>query len=293
MRIYTIGHLPLETYVDFVQNLQRYHVNCVVDVRRNPEVLAYREFCGQELKENLNKEKILYLSFEEEFGGLETIMSNHKTSGYKRCIETEGFKKGMLRLKTGVEKGFCIALLGSDVLPYKCIRCKVIGKFLFENDWEVIHILKGGRIVSQQSIEEHEMNVEEERIKKNEESKKLGRDGEELVANHLILKGYRILQKNWNLYKGCEIDIIAFKDNKLHAVEVKTRRDDSIMKPEQAVDDTKLVHIRKAINEYRYRNSLMNIECQIDTAAVVLRNEQDYDIRIFEDVVRRCSWFYK
>ena len=51
----------------------------------------------------------------------------------------------------------------------------------------------------------------------------LGQIGEELAATYLMNKGYRILHRNWNLHRGCELDIVAMKDGKLHFVEVKTR----------------------------------------------------------------------
>ena len=54
-------------------------------------------------------------------------------------------------------------------------------------------------------------------------NKELGAIGEELAANYLVKSGYRLLHRNWRLKGGCEIDIVAFKDNALHFVEVKTR----------------------------------------------------------------------
>lgn len=68
----------------------------------------------------------------------------------------------------------------------------------------------------------------------------LGRIGEELAANYLVKNGFYILERNWRSKYGYEIDIIAFKDNILHFVEVKTRRS-SFVDPLSAIDSKKQV----------------------------------------------------
>ncbi len=50
----------------------------------------------------------------------------------------------------------------------------------------------------------------------------LGRRGEAIAANYLVLNGYKILERNWR-YGKAEVDIIAEKDDFLVIVEVKTR----------------------------------------------------------------------
>jgi putative endonuclease len=50
----------------------------------------------------------------------------------------------------------------------------------------------------------------------------LGSEAEQLVAEHLKKKGYKILDRNWRR-PTCEIDIIAQKDSAVYFVEVKFR----------------------------------------------------------------------
>jgi putative endonuclease len=50
----------------------------------------------------------------------------------------------------------------------------------------------------------------------------LGSEAEQLVAEHLKEKGYKILDQNWRR-PTCEIDIIAQKDSAVYFVEVKFR----------------------------------------------------------------------
>lgn len=290
--MFTIGHLPQLSISRFFDYLTRNHVNCVVDIRQNPEAVVCGDFKGSLLFDALRARNILYMSFNKEFGHINTSISYSSISLYRQCVQSVAFVSGIKRLERGVEKGFNIVLLGSSALPVNCIRYNVIGRYLIEQGWQVLHILEDGIVVSQQALLEREKKIVEERIKKNNYAKQLGNEGEELAALYLMQNGYRILDRNWNLHRGCELDIIAFKDNKLHAVEVKTRTDDGVMLPEQAVDDKKLKNINSALTEYRYRNQLQFFDVQIDTIAVTIRTKGDYTIKMFEDVMRRTKWFY-
>ncbi|MCB5230402.1 MAG: YraN family protein [Candidatus Cloacimonas sp.] len=54
------------------------------------------------------------------------------------------------------------------------------------------------------------------------EAKKLGKIGERLAAEYLTDNGYQVIRRNYHTRYG-EIDIIAFKDDEIVFVEVKTR----------------------------------------------------------------------
>ena len=101
---------------------------------------------------------------------------------------------------------------------------------------------------------------------------KLGQNGEELAGDYLMKHGFRILHHNWNLHKGCELDIVATKDNELHFIEVKTRSKVTPLtgEPEQAITDAKLRNIVRAI--YRYQDMYhIDMEMHIDAIGVWLR----------------------
>lgn len=70
------------------------------------------------------------------------------------------------------------------------------------------------------------------------ESHDLGRNGEEKAAALLTEKGYRILHRNWKSGK-LEIDIIAETNDYVVFVEVKTRSDDYLEEPSEAVTPEK------------------------------------------------------
>lgn len=78
---------------------------------------------------------------------------------------------------------------------------------------------------------------------------KIGIKGEQLAEEFLLKKGYTIINRNWRSGKK-EIDIIAFKDNILAIVEVKTRTGSTFGYPEEAVNSRKQQHLREAAAAY-------------------------------------------
>jgi putative endonuclease len=110
----------------------------------------------------------------------------------------------------------------------------------------------------------------------------LGIIGEELAANMLAQKGYTILHKNWNLHKGYELDIVAMKDNVVVFSEVKTRKSESLQKPEEAVNARKIQHIIKAANFYiKYYH--IDAVIRFDIIAIVYKNANEYKINHIEN----------
>lgn len=89
------------------------------------------------------------------------------------------------------------------------------------------------------------------------DKRRLGDKGERIAVKHLKRKGYKILEKNY-VAGGYEIDIIAFKDNVLAFVEVKTRSESSIgrfeARPASSVTPEKQRKIFKTANYYKAYN---------------------------------------
>ena len=99
----------------------------------------------------------------------------------------------------------------------------------------------------------------------------VGRKGEDITVDFLKKLGFFIFKRNYSCRFG-EIDIIAEKDDLLLFVEVKTRFEDFMVSPEEAVDVLKQKRIKhtardfisKLHREYRYR---------FDVSAVTVRAE--------------------
>jgi len=113
-------------------------------------------------------------------------------------------------------------------------------------------------------------------------NKELGQIGEELACNYLMKEGYRLLHRNWRLNGGCEIDIVAFKDNSLHFVEVKTRTSD-FTSPLQAVNMEKIRHVSRAAFTYK-RYFGYTYDTRIDAIGIVYRTYSDYELKFIPDV---------
>lgn len=99
-----------------------------------------------------------------------------------------------------------------------------------------------------------------------------GEQGEKLAAEHLMQKGYQILETNW-CFKNVEIDIIAQKDDTLIIAEVKTRTGSYFGEPEVFVKRDKQKHLVKAANAYIEKNNL-DLEVRFDIVAIVITKEQ-------------------
>jgi putative endonuclease len=113
------------------------------------------------------------------------------------------------------------------------------------------------------------------------EHNELGNIGEQLAVDLLLQKGYQIIERNWRYLKA-EIDIIAQKEPKtLVVVEVKTRSNSFIGKPEEFVTDKKIKLLVKAANEYVITHKL-DVEVRFDIIAIV-KNTKYQKVEHLED----------
>lgn len=94
-----------------------------------------------------------------------------------------------------------------------------------------------------------------------------GKIGEQHAVDHLIKKGYKILELNWQ-FKHKEIDIIASDGKNLVIVEVKARTAPYLTEPEDAVTLKKQKFLILAANEYIQIKNI-EIETRFDIITVV------------------------
>ena len=106
--------------------------------------------------------------------------------------------------------------------------------------------------------------------------KKVGRIGEDIAAQFLERKGYRVIEKNYRKPWG-EIDIIAEKGGTVRFVEVKAVSRESFpdgsremdYRPEEMVDLRKLRKLARTANLYMERTKDER-EFQIDVVGVIM-----------------------
>jgi putative endonuclease len=110
----------------------------------------------------------------------------------------------------------------------------------------------------------------------------LGRAGEEAAVAYLQKKKYRVVGRGFRFHRG-EIDIIAYDQDVLVFIEVKTRRSLDFGRPEEAVTPSKQRQIRKLAEVYLMLNQLGDIPCRFDILSLFSDSRQGYHIHHIAD----------
>jgi putative endonuclease len=106
-------------------------------------------------------------------------------------------------------------------------------------------------------------------------TREIGILGEDIAANFLEQKGYKILDRNYKFavlgpQKG-EVDIIAKKGDQICFIEVKTLTSEKSFSPEAKVDFIKMRKIVKTAQSWMMKNRIgFDSPWQIDVVAVVI-----------------------
>lgn len=111
----------------------------------------------------------------------------------------------------------------------------------------------------------------------------LGVWGEDCAASYLEEQGYVIAERDWSLGKR-DLDIIALSDDRkfLVVVEVKTRQDDELTEPEEAVDAAKIRNLAVAANAYVKMNEV-DLPIRFDIISIVGKGKDDRRIEHIVD----------
>jgi putative endonuclease len=110
----------------------------------------------------------------------------------------------------------------------------------------------------------------------------LGKMGERLAEQYMCERGYEILFRNWR-YSHYELDLVAVKDEKIHFIEVKTRRTTEFGLPEQAVGEIKISRLLKAGEAFLYEHPYWK-KVQFDVLAISMLPDAEIEYFLIEDV---------
>ena len=109
-----------------------------------------------------------------------------------------------------------------------------------------------------------------------------GQWGEELAANYLESRGYRILERDWHSGHR-DIDIIARNVDCVVFVEVKTRRSNDFGEPYEAVNYQKRRNLISAINHYiKYKR--LELRPRFDIISITAQDPSKPEIVHIEDI---------
>lgn len=112
------------------------------------------------------------------------------------------------------------------------------------------------------------------------EKDELGQKGEEIAREHLILKGYRILDVNWR-HGHKEIDVVARQGEEIVVVEVKTRLENYTVEPWEAVTTSKIRNIVEVADAW-LRLHQVDLETRFDVISVVIKKDGSHLLEHFE-----------
>lgn len=110
---------------------------------------------------------------------------------------------------------------------------------------------------------------------KKTQNRRTGDRGERRTALYLILRGYRILERNYT-FGHKEIDLIVSKGKTVAFVEVKTRRDTSVTRPQSAVTADKMHNIISAAKGYCLDHDLTGRTLRFDISEVPVKGRINY-----------------
>jgi putative endonuclease len=109
-----------------------------------------------------------------------------------------------------------------------------------------------------------------------------GKAGEEMAAEWLCQRGFQLLALNWKSGRY-EVDIVAFREEVLHFIEVKSRHDDRFGMPEDWVGRKKMRHLLKAGVAYQEKYPQWNL-IQYDILSILVDTKDKPDFFFIEDV---------
>ena len=110
----------------------------------------------------------------------------------------------------------------------------------------------------------------------------IGRQGEEIAVSYLRREGFLIADTNWRSGRY-EIDIVAHRGGMTHFVEVKTRSALSLTTPEQALTQSKIDAMHRAVKAYLAQRRIFG-EFELDLVAVDMFPDGTSNVRFIRDV---------
>lgn len=160
---YTIGHSNIIAS-SFIELLQRYQIQVVVDVRSSPYSQYSPQFNRELLEKLLHEAGIEYKYAGDYLGGRPkdpTCYKNNRVSDgkvdylhlvdYPLVMAKEWYQKGLQRL-IEIGQQSRTAIMCSEENPAHCHRHHLIGKSLIEKGNVVLHIRGDGNLVKAQQL---------------------------------------------------------------------------------------------------------------------------------------------
>jgi putative endonuclease len=112
----------------------------------------------------------------------------------------------------------------------------------------------------------------------------LGSRGEEAAYFYLRRHGYTIVARDWRSGKvRGDLDLVAWQDNALCFIEVKTRGSRSVATAESAVDHDKTQVLRRLARQYLQALPTVPDQIRFDVLSIYYEEQSPADIELFRD----------
>lgn len=115
-------------------------------------------------------------------------------------------------------------------------------------------------------------------LSRGKRNKALGKRGEDAAAQYLVKRGYEILERNWTCFAG-EADIIARDGDILVFAEVKTRSDERMGFPSEAVTREKRQRYEKIACAYVADHEFTDMMMRFDVLGMLVIDEERFVVR--------------
>ena len=110
----------------------------------------------------------------------------------------------------------------------------------------------------------------------------LGRRGEEAAYFYLRRHGYVVVARGWRSGKvRGDLDLVAWENDILCFVEVKTRTSRSFATAESAVDDDKTRVLRRIARQYLHMLPIAPNQVRFDVLSIYFETEKPADYQLF------------
>lgn len=111
-----------------------------------------------------------------------------------------------------------------------------------------------------------------------------GQSGESIALAYLEVRGFRLVERNWNCRLG-EIDLIVEREGETRFIEVKLRRSMTYGYPEASITGLKLRHLGRAIECWMNAQTNPPRRYQVDAVAILAIPSQQPAIEWIEGIM--------
>jgi len=155
--LYSIGYSGFANNVEgFIDMLNRYRINVLIDVRSSPYSAYFSEFNKDNLERVLKENGIYYRNYAAEFGARQEERKLYPEGylSFELFSKTDAFREGMQKVITGTNAGYSMAFMCAEKEPVTCHRAILVARAFYEDGYPVTHILPNGDTKTQTDIED-------------------------------------------------------------------------------------------------------------------------------------------